>query len=717
MTATPPYPDAPRQDITESIHGHQVSDPYRWLEDAGSQPAKTWLQAEDELYARYVAGVPGLDRLTTRLTELLAAGEVSAPVWRGERYFLTRREPGQEHAVLYTADPAAAGAERALIDPTAIDPAGATTLDNWRPDREGRLLAYQLSEGGNEESVLRVMDVTTGADIDGPIDRCRYSDVAWLPGGEAFYYARRLPPDAVPAGEEQYHRRVYLHRIGRPTTRDALILGDGLEKTNYYSVEVSTDGRWLVITASAGTAPRNDVWVADLAASDPSAPNLQVMQAGIDALTWPRAGRDGRFYVLTDRAAPRGQIMVADPADPAFPEYPSWQALVPEDPESVLHDLAILDGPGLGEPVLLAARARHAISEITVHDLAFGDRVGLVELPGLGTLGGLRERPEGGHEAWFGYTDYATPGVVLRYDAAEDRTAVWQRAPGAVEVPPVRAEQVAYSSADGTTIRMVVISAATGDRQKDAAAPGNGPVTSQPRPAILYGYGGFNISQSPAFSASILTWVEAGGVYAIAGLRGGSEEGEEWHRDGMRERKQHVFDDFHAAAERLIADGWTTADQLAVWGGSNGGLLVGASITQRPDLSAAAVCSAPLLDMVRYEQFGLGESWNDEYGRAADPTEFGWLISYSPYHHVRPGTRYPAVLFTIFDGDTRVDNLHARKMCAALQHATSAPATERPILLRTETQVGHGARALSRTIGLSAESLAFAAAQTGLRLG
>ncbi|HEY7323665.1 MAG TPA: prolyl oligopeptidase family serine peptidase [Streptosporangiaceae bacterium] len=717
MTPTPRYPEAPRHDITESIHGHQVSDPYRWLEDAGSQQTKTWLQAEDELYGGYVARVPGLDRLTTRLTELLAAGEVSAPVWRGERYFLTRREPGQEHAVLYTADPQPAGAERALIDPTAIDPAGATTLDNWRPDREGRLLAYQLSEGGNEESMLRVMDVATGADIDGPIDRCRYSDVAWLPGSEAFYYTRRLPPDAVPAGEEQYHRRVYLHTVGTPANHDALILGDGLEKTNYYSVEVSPDGRWLVITASAGTAPRNDVWVADLAASDPGAPNLQVMQAGIDALTWPRAGRDGRFYVLTDRGAPRGQIMVADPADPAFPEYPSWQVLVPEDPESVLHDLAILDGPGLGEPVLLAARGRHAISEITVHDLAFGERIGRVELPGLGTVGGLRERPEGGHEAWFGYTDYATPGVVLRYDAAEHRTEVWQRAPGAVEFPPVRAEQVAYSSADGTTIRMVVISAAAGDRQRDAAAPDGGPVTSQPRPAILYGYGGFNISLTPAFSASILAWVEAGGVYAIAGLRGGSEEGEEWHRDGMRERKQHVFDDFHAAAERLIADGWTTAGQLAVWGGSNGGLLVGASITQRPELSAAAVCSAPLLDMVRYEQFGLGESWNDEYGRAADPTEFGWLISYSPYHHVRLGTRYPAVLFTIFDGDTRVDTLHARKMCAALQHATSAPASERPILLRTETQVGHGARALSRTIGLSAESLAFAAAQTGLRLG
>ena len=707
------YPEARRLDLTEDVLGHQVSDPYRWLEDADSDQTRRWLQAEAGLYAAYRAGIPGRDTLAARLTELLAAGEVGPPVWRGDRQFFSRREPGQEHAVVFTVDEA--GTERALIDPIDIDPTGATTLDSWRPDREGRLLAYQLSEGGREESELRVLDVATGQPIDGPIDRCRYTDVAWLPGGEAFYYARRLPPEAVPAGEAQFHRRVYLHWVGTPADEDVLILGDGMEKTNYYHVEVSPDGRWLVITASAGTAPRNDVWVADLATSAPATPNLQAMQEGVDAQSWPRAGRDGRFYVLTDRGAPRGRIMITDPADPAFPEYASWQELIGEDPEAVLHDLAILDGPGLGEPVLLAARARHAISEITVHDLAFGDRLGHVELPGLGTVGGLSERPEGGHEAWFSYTDYVTPGVVLRYDAAGVSTDAWQQAPGAIAVPPVLAEQVAYASSDGTTIRMVVISADPGDGDGAGAGTPRGAVPGT-RPAILYGYGGFDISLTPAFSAAILAWVEAGGVYAVAGLRGGSEEGEEWHRAGMRANKQRVFDDFHAAAEKLVADGWTTSDQLTVWGGSNGGLLVGASVTQRPDLSAAAVCSAPLLDMVRYEKFGLGESWNDEYGTAADATELGWLISYSPYHHVRPGTRYPAVLFTIFDGDTRVDTMHARKMCAALQYATSSAASDRPVLLRTEGEVGHGARALSRTIGLSADTLAFAAAQTGLPL-
>ncbi|HTA02395.1 MAG TPA: prolyl oligopeptidase family serine peptidase [Streptosporangiaceae bacterium] len=708
------YPDAPREDLVETIHGRQVADPYRWLEDPDSDRTRAWLAAQQNLYAGYEATVPGRDKLTERLGELLGAGEVSPPTWRGERQFFTRRAPGQEHAVLYTVSPA--GAERALIDPSMLDPTGVTTLDTWQPDDEGRLLAYQLSAGGREESVLHVMDIATGQDVDGPIDRCRYSDVAWLPGGGAFYYTRRLAPDAVPAGEEQYYFRVYLHQVGAPADEDVLIFGDGLEKTNYYGVAVSHDGRWLTLTASAGTAPRNDAWIADLAASPPQAPNLQAVQEGVDASTWPRPGRDGRLYMLTDRDAPRGRIVVAEPGDPAFPEYASWQELVPEDRDAVLTGLAILDGPGLEQPVLLLARARHAISEVSVHDLAFGDQLGQLELPGLGTVSGLTDRPEGGHEAWFAYTDYTTPGVVLRYDAAAGTTQEWQRAPGAVAVPAVTADQIAYTSADGTTIRMVVVSGSTKKPTRQGTGSSQPLVPERTRPAILYGYGGFNVSLTPAFSAAILAWVEAGGVYAIAGLRGGSEEGEQWHRAGMREHKQNVFDDFRAAAQKLIDDGWTTSDQLTVWGGSNGGLLVGASITQRPDLCAAAVCSGALLDMVRYERFGLGETWNDEFGTVADPSEFGWLISYSPYHHVRPGVRYPAVLFTISDGDTRVDTMHARKMCAAMQYATASPEAERPVLLRNEAQVGHGARSLSRAIALSAETLAFAAEQTGLRL-
>ncbi len=501
-----------------------------------------------------------------------------------------------------------------------------------------------------------------------------------------------------------------------------MIFGEGRDKTDFYDVSVSRDGRWLILSAAQGTSPRNDLWLADLASSPAGAPAFREIQAGVDARTGAHAGRDGRLYLLTDAGAPRRRLVVADPARPG-PD--GWQDLIGEDREAVLTEYAILDGE-LAEPVLLAVWARHAVSEITVHELATGRRRGTVSLPGaggrLGTISGLSERPEGGHEAWFGYTDYGTPVTVYHYDARSGAVAVWARAPGSAEIPAVDSALVSYRSADGTEVRMIVLSPPDGrppgDRPpspRGEAPPPQSQSPAAPRPAILTGYGGFAISLlTPAFAPAALAWVAAGGVYAIAGLRGGGEEGEAWHRAGMREHKQRVFDDFRAAAATLVGGGWTTPGQLAISGGSNGGLLVGAALTQWPDAYAAVACSAPLLDMVRYERFGLGQLWNDEFGTASDPAELGWLVAYSPYHHVRDGVRYPAVLFTVFDSDTRVDPLHARKMCAALQHATSAPLPDRPILFRREAQVGHGARAVSRSVSLSADTLAFLGFHTGL---
>ena len=680
------YPAARRLDLVDERHGHRIPDPYRWLEDPDSAETQDWLTAQDDLVRAHLDGLPGRDHLARRLTELLDTGFVGAPAWRGDRSFFLRRDPGQEHAVLHARD--GGGESRVLVDPVAVDPTGTTTLDGWSPDHTGRQLAYQLSTGGDEESRLRVLDVDRGEIVDGPIDRTRYSPVAWVPDGSAFYYVRRLPPDQVPAGEDQFHRRVWRHTVGSDPAADTLIWGEGLEKTNYYGVSLSRDGRWLVLTASAGTAPRTDVWIADLQGDGEPRP----VQVGVDAQTWASVGRDGRLYLLTDRDAPRRRLCVTAPERPGFEHCTD---LVPEDPEAVLEDTEILDTAGL----LVAVRTRHAVAEVHLHDLVTGEARGPIPLPGLGSVTALTGRHEGGAEAWLGYTDHRTPSQVLHHDARTGTTTVVADAPGAAVLPDVTVDQVTYASADGTPVRMFVI------------APSETPDT--PRPTVLYGYGGFNVPLTPGFSAGVLAWVEAGGVYAIANLRGGSEEGEDWHRAGMRESKTNVFDDFTAAAEHLIATGWTTSERLGISGGSNGGLLVGAAMTRRPELFAAVVCSAPLLDMVRYELFGLGQTWNDEYGTADDPTELGWLLSYSPYHHVRDGVDYPATLFTVFDSDTRVDPLHARKMCAALQSATSG---DRPVLLRRERDVGHGARSISRTVALSVDTAAFLAAHTGLAL-
>ncbi|MHB1738936.1 MAG: prolyl oligopeptidase family serine peptidase [Actinomycetes bacterium] len=698
MTEDLTVPLAERDDLVEQLFGHSVADPYRWLEDPSDPRTQSWLAAQDVLFAQERQRWPGRQRLSRRLGELLAAGVESPPVWRGERRFLVRRQGDQEHAVLVTVDPG--GAERVLIDPLGIDPTGQTTLDAWQPSIDGERLAYQLSAGGTEESVLRVMEVDSRQVVDGPIDRARYSPVAWLPGADAYYYVRRLAPGLVPAGEDQYHRRIWLHRVGTDPDQDTLVFGADQPITTYFGVSVSRDGRWLVIAAAEGTAPRNDLWIADLGASDLAAPVLLEVQRGVDAQTGLDVGRDGRAYLLTDRDAPRGRLAVTDPADPG-PE--GWTDLVGEDPEAVMDGYAILDGPELGEdPVLLVSWTRHAVSEISLHDLRTGVRRGTVALPGLGSLTGLTDHPEGGCEAWIGYTDHTTPSSVYRYDARDGSVTLWADAPGAAATgprPQVRTEQVTYPSADGTTVRMLVLSA-------------DGP-TDRPRPTILYGYGGFGVSLTPGYSATTLAWVEAGGVYAVANLRGGGEEGEGWHRDGMLGNKRNVFDDLHAAAEHLISAGWTTPDLLSISGGSNGGLLVGAALVQRPELYRAVTCSAPLLDMVRFERFGLGATWAVEYGTATDPEQLTWLLAYSPYHQVREEVAYPAVLFTVFDGDTRVDPMHARKMCAALQHASTSA---HPVLLRRESDVGHGARALSRSIELSADVLAFTAAELGLEL-
>ncbi|MCX6421856.1 MAG: prolyl oligopeptidase family serine peptidase [Actinobacteria bacterium] len=689
----PQYPAAPRLDLVDDLHGRAVADPYRWLEDPADERTKEWSVQQAALMDAERADWKLREHFGARVGELLGAGTVSPTYWRGQRAFVMRREPGQQFAILYTIDPGATQ-ERVLLDPMTIDPSGLTTLDSWQPSKEGDYIAYQLSVGGNEESVLYVMDVSTGETVDGPIDRCRYSPVAWIPGGEAFYYVRRIAPELLPEAEQHFHRRVYLHQLGAPTDTDVLVFGAGMTMTNYYGVEVSIDGRWLQVSASEGTEPRNDLWIADLTKSPSNAPAFTLVQGDVDANTGISTGRDGRFYVSTDLDAPRGRVAVCDPATPTSEH---WVDLIAEDEDAVLDGFAVLDGPEVASPQLLVTHTRHGISEMTLRDLATGAVIREVELPGAGTISGPIERPEGGPVVWFVYTDNTTVPHVYAFDARTGEVTLAASPPGVVEVPRVFSRQVIATSADGTPVRMIVLS------------PTEAP--DRARPAVLYGYGGFGIPLTPGYSAAILAWVEAGGVWAIANLRGGGEEGEEWHRDGMLGKKQNVYDDFHACAQFLADEGWTTAQQLGVYGGSNGGLLVGAAMTQRPDLMNAVVCTAPLLDMVRYVTSELGPTWTVEYGDPEIPEQLDWLLGYSPYHRVLEGTDYPATMFVVFDNDTRTDPMHGRKMCAAAQHATSG---ERPVLIRAEGEVGHGARSLTRSIDETAETLSFLARWTGL---
>ena len=701
--STASYPAAERLALVEDLHGHAVSDPYRWLEDPADDRTVAWSAAQDKLTQSWLTAVPGRDALRGRLERLMAAGSVGTPVWRDGRAFFTRRDPGQDHASLWLRE--RDGVERVLLDVAVLDPSGRTTLDGWSPSREGDRLAYQISVGGNEESLLHVLDVDSGELLDGPIDRCRYSSIGWLPGGEEFFYVRRLPTDQVPAGEELFHRRVWRHRVGTDAATDVNVHGDGMDPTYYFSVSTSEDGHWLLVDGRRGTTQREAVWIADLTADEFVLNEVLSDKDGARCNAW--VAGDGRLYLLTTLDAPRGRLCVADPRRPSRAH---WTELVAEESDSVLENAEWVRGAervdGDSGAHLVLQRTRHAVSELHLHAPSTGAHVGQVPLPSKGSLHGLTmtdaRTDSGDGVLWFGWTDFTTPVCVRTYRLGAADTELWAAAPGSVQVPDVRTEQLEYVSTDGTVVRMFVVS------------PDGRP--SRPLPTLVTGYGGFAISRRPGYNSSALAWVQSGGVYVVVSLRGGSEEGEQWHQAGMRDRKQNVFDDFHAAAEHLVREGWTTPEQLAIMGGSNGGLLVGAALTQRPELYRAVVCSAPLLDMVRYERFLLGRLWAEEYGSASTAEELAWLLAYSPYHRVLEEVEYPAVLFTVFESDSRVDPNHARKMCAALQHATSADPTKHPVLIRRETEVGHAARSVSRSVALAVDELGFLANEVGLEL-
>jgi prolyl oligopeptidase len=652
-------PAARRDEVVEVLHGVTVSDPYRWLEDGESAETRAWVEVQNAATRAVLDSLPGRTAIYARLDQLFTTGSVGTPVVRGSRYFYQRRDGRMDQPLLVVRD-GEAGHERTILDPNTLSASGIVALDWWYPSDDGRLLAYGVSEGGTELSILHVLDVERGVTLEADrIPHTRAASVAWLPDSSGFYYTRYPTPGSVPAGDEVYHRHVYLHLLDQDWRSDADVFGADRAREDWPNVELSRGGRWLAIEVQMGWAC-SDVYCLDRQQAD----HLIPIHVGADAYAHPLFAGD-RLLVQTNADAPNWELFEVDPL---HPERSNWRRVLPERSDRVLETVH----PAAGR--LITHEMHNATSEVRVYDLE-GELQTEVRLPGIGTVTGLGGEWSG-QTLTLGFTAFTQPSTAYHVDLASGtcQTFAQGELPPGFDADGYVTRQEWYTSRDGTRVSMFVI-----HRRLEAL--------NRPHPTLLTGYGGFNISRTPMFVSSLPMWLDAGGVYALPNLRGGGEYGEAWHRGGMLGDKQNVFDDFLAAAEWLIAQGITTRDRLAISGGSNGGLLVGAALTQRPDLFRAVVCQVPLLDMLRYQNLRIARLWIPEYGSAEVPDQFRWLYAYSPYHRVRSGEAYPATFLLTADGDSRVDPMHARKMAALLQSATSSAL---PVLLRVETAAGHG---------------------------
>ena len=671
------YPATRTVDAKDVLHGVAVPDPYRWLEDASTPEVKAWMAAQDGLTRGELAKSPARAKLLARLKELAYLDSVSAPAKRGGRVFLTRRHATKEKSVVSWKE-GKAGEEKVLFDPNAWSKDGSVSLGDWQPSWDGRKVAYQLKENNSDEATLRVIDVATGqvSGID-VIEGGKYASASWTPDGAGFYYTW-LPTDPkIPVDERPGYQEVRYHRLGEDPGGDRVVrerLGD---PTAFLGAGVSRNGRWLVLSIQHGWTS-NDVLYRDL--SDPKqADRWTPLVVGTES-QWSVEVFGDRFIVTTNDAAPKGRVLEVDPLRPARKE---WKEVVPERSDATLVSASVLGGR------LALNYLKDASSLLEVRELD-GTLVREVKLPGLGTVGGPSGLPEE-DEAYYSFESYTTPREVHAMSMKTGAQELWSRLKVPVDPSAYEVEQVFFPSKDGTRLSMFLV------HRKGLKRDG----TSR---AILYGYGGFQVSETPYFSALLYPWLEEGGVWAAVSLRGGGEYGEEWHRDGMLLSKQNTFDDFLAAARWLSAEKVTSPGRLAIYGGSNGGLLVGAAMTQEPKAFSAVLCAVPLLDMVRYHLFGSGRTWISEYGSADDPKQLEALRSYSPYHAVKPGTAYPATLVLSADADDRVDPMHARKFAAALQAAS----TGGPVLLRIERNAGHGgADMVKATVEERADEYAF----------
>lgn len=639
--------------VNDTLFGTVISDPYRWLEDGSSAEVRAWTEAQNAYTRRRLDAVPSRDRISSRLDALMQIGWLDAPAVRGDLTFYEKREGTENQAILYRR--AGDGPAVPVLDPNTLSADGTIAMDWFYPSRDGALLAYGLSESGSERSTLYVKDLAAGEMLPDSIPHTRACSLTWLHDGTGFYYTRYPAPGSVPEGDETYYRRIYFHALGRDPAEDPVVFGEGRPKEDWPDALVSPDDRWLVAFDYVSFT-HTQVY-----AQDRSTGLWRTIADTIEANFIGQVLGD-TLYVMTNYDAPRYRLLATTLTDTGAVV---WRTIIPER-ASIMQDFAVVGGHIVVDAMV------NATSRLEVFSLQ-GQQRGEIPTPTLGTVDALSAEVFG-RDLYFSFSSYFVPPRVFRYRVDTGEVALFDSVAADLNTSAFTTEQVWYPSKDSTMVSMFLV------HRKGLVGDGR-------TPTLLTGYGGFGSSETPVFQRNTFLWLERGGLYAEPNLRGGGEYGEEWHKDGMLGKKQHTFDDFIAAAEWLIANGYTSAEKLAIRGGSNGGLLVGAAITQRPDLFRAAVCQVPLLDMLRYHRFLIGRLWMPEYGNPEKADECAWLYAYSPYHRVQQGVAYPAVLLTTAESDTRVDPMHARKMAARLQAANSSG---RPILLWMEPKAGHG---------------------------
>ena len=654
-------PKAEKRPLEETLHGVKIVDNYRWLEDGSSPETQKWVEAEMAYTNAVLDPLPGREAIHKRLTELLSIGSISAPQIGGKYYFYARREGMQNQPIVFVRD-GADGKDRVLVDVNQLAADGTIALDWYQPSENGRYLVYGTSPSGSEMSTLHIVETKTGKTLPDVIERTRAASIAWLLDNSGFYYTRYPKKGDVPEGQEMYNRHVFYHELGTDPETDTKIFGEGRDPEDWPAVNLDNDGRLLLITVQQGWT-KTELFLMDLKKGTPP----ERITTGKDFL-YSGSIYNGRLYIVTNEDAPRYRVFAAEAGNY---ERDDWKEIIPQTD-------AVLQGASAWGGKLFAQYEQNASSQLKIFDLN-GDHLSDLMLPAIGTVyqsDGKWDRDE----IFYGFMSFTVPPTVYRYDLKTKATTLWAKVDApAIDPAAYEVNQEWYHSKDGTRVPMFIVN------KKGLKKDGH-------NPTLLTAYGGFNVSLTPSFGRPAYLWMEHGGVYAVANLRGGAEFGEDWHRAGMLDKKQNVFDDMIAAAEHLIAEKYTDTDHLAIQGGSNGGLLMGAMITQRPDLFRAVVCQVPLLDMLRYQNFQIAKLWIPEYGSSDNPEQFKWLYAYSPYHRVKAGTEYPAILFMTADTDTRVDPMHAKKMAAEMQdEAKNGASQTRPILLRIESKAGHGA--------------------------